>query len=350
MTNWYYLPTSNNNSGFALPDGYSAYIAEGVLVTVQGMAQTVLFSGFSNTEIRVEGTIAGWECIQLGNDATAANNETVTVSSSGKVFANDTAIEIVAKNSTVHNDGSVIADDIGIALGGTLVGTLSEVDNTGSIDGGTYGIKIGTGAEAINVVNSGSIKGTTSSYETAGNAADNIVNTGTMTGQIILGDGDDFYIGTKGHLLGSALGGEGSDQLVGGTENNEFYGQAGSDILIGNGGADSLSGGLDADTFIYKKTSDSTVKVSGRDVIDNFLHAEGDIVNLHAIDADTATKGNQDFQLIGKTAFSHHAGELRYEMNAGHTTLFGDVNGDGKADFSIDFDTTVHFKGADFVF
>jgi hypothetical protein len=33
--------------------------------------------------------------------------------------------------------------------------------------------------------------------------------------------------------------------------------------------------------------------------------------------------------------FTHHAGELRYKVSGANTIVSGDVNGDGKADFSI---------------
>jgi Ca2+-binding RTX toxin-like protein len=351
MTPWeYFTTTVSNTCGTTIAGGYNAYIGEGVFFAVQNLDSVAISGPGSDTEVRVEGTVAGFTCIALGSDATTITGEIVTVSTSGKVFADDTAIEIVAKNSTVHNDGSIIAENIGITLGGTASGTLSEVDNTGSVDGGSYGIKIGSGSEGIEVINSGTIKGIVSSYETAGNATDQIYNSGTMTGEILLGDGDDLYSGAKGNVQGSVNGGAGLDRMIGGSENNEFYGQAGEDILTGNKGADLLSGGTEADTFVYRLLSDSTFNAKGRDTIVDFHHSEGDRINIHLIDADVDSKGNQDFDLIGKTAFSHTAGELRFETVSGHTALFGDVNGDGKSDFAIEFGSVVHFKDADFVF
>ena len=351
MTHWIYLPTTIFSAANAsISEGSSAYIADGVLYAAQNVDSYTLLGTYDNTQVRVEGTVGGYHCILLGNNSLLSTGEIVTVSDSGKIFSNDTAVELRSWGSTLHNDGSIIATNIGVILGGAVSGTLSEVINGGSIDGGSYGIKIGTGAENVNVTNSGTIKGIISSYETAGDATDQIINTGVMDGQVILGDGDDFYTGNKGHIQGAVLGGADTDKLIGGSENNEFYGQSGTDTLTGSKGADLLSGGTEADTFIYRTLSDSTNKASGRDIIINFLRADGDQIDLHIIDADSNAKGNQAFDLIGKAAFSHEAGELRFEKTGGHTMLLGDVNGDGKSDISIEFDTALTFKDADFIF
>ena len=41
--------------------------------------------------------------------------------------------------------------------------------------------------------------------------------------------------------------------------------------------------------------------------------------------------------------------ELRFEAKGGDTLVFGDVNGDGKADFSIRFDDALVFVKGDFI-
>ncbi|HMC92055.1 MAG TPA: RTX toxin, partial [Allosphingosinicella sp.] len=57
--------------------------------------------------------------------------------------------------------------------------------------------------------------------------------------------------------------------------------------------------------------------------------------DLHLIDADTTTAGDQAFSFIGANAFGNHAGELRAEFANGVWTVQGDVDGDGNADFTI---------------
>ena len=48
-------------------------------------------------------------------------------------------------------------------------------------------------------------------------------------------------------------------------------------------------------------------------------------------------------------AFSHTAGELRYEQISGNTYIEGDTNGDGIADFMIRADGLHAFVGTDLV-
>ena len=40
---------------------------------------------------------------------------------------------------------------------------------------------------------------------------------------------------------------------------------------------------------------------------------------------------------------------MRFEAKGGDTLVFGDVNGDGKADFSIRFDDALVFVKGDFI-
>ena len=133
------------------------------------------------------------------------------------------------------------------------------------------------------------------------------------------------------------LGGDGLDNLDGGTEN---------DRLIGGADTDILRGGAGGDFFVFKSVTDS-VRGTLRDQILDFSHAEGDKIDLSIIDANTHRGGNQKFAFIGKHAFGHHEGQLKFKGGV----LSGDVNGDGRADFEIQvslIDVTKLIK-ADFV-
>lgn len=145
------------------------------------------------------------------------------------------------------------------------------------------------------------------------------------------------------HALG------GNDRIDGRAGNDWLYGGAGKDALTGGAGADRLKGGAGADTFVFKSIKDSTVAASGRDTIGDFSAKDGDRIDLKAIDASTKSAGDQAFAFIGTQAFHKKAGELRYETKAGDTYVFGDVNGDGKADFAIRFDAFLRFEKADFI-
>ncbi len=151
-------------------------------------------------------------------------------------------------------------------------------------------------------------------------------------------------------------GGAGNDVLDGKSGNDKLYGDAGNDKLVGGLGNDSLFGGLGADKlyggagkdlFGYLNIKDSTVKASGQDTIFDF--ANGDRFDLRALDAVAGTKGNQAFDFIGTDAFSKIAGELRFETKKSDTFIYGDTNGDGKADFAIHLDDALILKQADFL-
>lgn len=168
--------------------------------------------------------------------------------------------------------------------------------------------------------------------------------------------GNDKISGTK--YADNLLGGRGNDSLSGGAGNDLLKGEAGNDTLNGGAGrdklygaagADKLSGGAGADTFLFKSVSESKVGASGRDTILDFSQAQKDRIDLKAIDASTKTGGDQAFDFIGTDKFHKQAGELRFEKKGGDTLIHGDVNGDGKADFSILVDASITFKAGDFI-
>ncbi|OBZ95939.1 hypothetical protein ADU59_05955 [Pararhizobium polonicum] len=143
--------------------------------------------------------------------------------------------------------------------------------------------------------------------------------------------------------------GAGNDTLYGYGGNDHLYGNAGDDILYGGLGADTLTGGPGKDVFLFKALSDSTVASKGRDTILDFSGAGGDRIDLSAIDASTKTAGNQAFSFLGTAAFSGKAGELRYDKKTSDTYIYGDVDGDGKADFSIHLDDALTLSKGYFV-
>ncbi|AOF92129.1 hypothetical protein [Sinorhizobium sp. RAC02] len=159
--------------------------------------------------------------------------------------------------------------------------------------------------------------------------------------------GNDSIVGTQ--YADYLFGGAGNDTISGGTGNDAIEGNAGNDKLYGGKGADTLAGGTGADTFVFKSTSDSTVSASGRDTLSDFSRAQKDQISLSAIDANTKIAGNQAFSFIGTDKFHSVAGELRYEKVSGDTLIHGDVNGDGKADFSLLVDAAIDFSVGDFI-
>ncbi|MBO3759446.1 calcium-binding protein [Ciceribacter sp. L1K22] len=148
----------------------------------------------------------------------------------------------------------------------------------------------------------------------------------------------------------SATGNSLSNTLSGNAGDNLLKGQGGNDTLVGGAGADRLYGGSGADRFVFKALSDSTVASAGRDMIHDFSRSQGDKIDLSAIDASTRSSGNQAFSFIGeKSAFTGTAGELRYVNSGGDTFVYGDVDGDRKADFAIRIDADINLVKGDFI-
>lgn len=138
---------------------------------------------------------------------------------------------------------------------------------------------------------------------------------------------------------------DGADRLYGGSGNDIFEGGKGSDILKGNagndtlyggGGNDDLYGGTGRDVFVFKSIADFGRVTTATDTIFDF-GLRDDRVDLSAIDANGAISGNQAFTFIAAAAFSGKAGELRFDKKASDTYIYGDVNGDRKADFVLHF-------------
>ena len=169
----------------------------------------------------------------------------------------------------------------------------------------------------------------------------------TLTGEAgddrMRGDGgDDLVQGDEGDDLvrgglgaDSVSGGDGDDTLTGDAAGDRLFGDAGDDVLTGGAGRDTLYGGADADSFVFRFVTDSTVGSTLRDLIVRF-EAGLDLVDLRQIDANSVLSANQAFAFIGTAAFSSIAGQLRLITGA-NSILLGDVNGDGLADFELQF-------------
>lgn len=145
--------------------------------------------------------------------------------------------------------------------------------------------------------------------------------------------------------IGNAL----ANAITGNAGKNVLKGEDGDDTLVGGRGSDGLYGGSGKDTFVFTSAKDSTIFTSGRDTIFDFSRGQGDSIDLSGIDAKASTSKNDAFAFVGVKDFSKTAGELRFEKKAGQTYIYGDVDGDGKADFSIKLDTALTLMKGDFI-
>ncbi|WP_408589762.1 LamG-like jellyroll fold domain-containing protein [Novosphingobium sp.] len=159
--------------------------------------------------------------------------------------------------------------------------------------------------------------------------------------------GTDAIDGTGNELANWMLGNDAANILSGLAGNDQLTGAGGSDRLIGGLGADRLTGGTGADHFVFLTVGDSTVATAGRDTIVDFSHADGDLIDLSAIDANGALAGDGAFHLAAKLDGS--VGALAIAGSAGNWIVSGDINGDGIADFAFLMQSALAPVAADFV-
>ena len=103
----------------------------------------------------------------------------------------------------------------------------------------------------------------------------------------------------------------------------------------------SLFGGTGADTFVFRKTSDSSVRASSADIIRDFTQGQ-DKIDLHYIDASTKLSGNNTFTFDGTKSFgTSKQGDIYYKKfnNPGtsndYTMVYIDTDSDRGKEMSI---------------
>lgn len=155
---------------------------------------------------------------------------------------------------------------------------------------------------------------------------------GTSYGDGIVGsDGKNSLWGLAGN--DDIWGLKGDDKLYGGDGSDYLYGGNGNDQLTGGKGVDYLWGGAGKDHFIFAALNEMG-KGNKADVIEDF--EKGDKIDL---------SGAGDFTFIGKSAFNGVEGELRFSNGV----LYGDVDGDSKADFTIKVRDVNTLNDSDFI-
>jgi Ca2+-binding RTX toxin-like protein len=180
--------------------------------------------------------------------------------------------------------------------------------------------------------------------------ADDLFNAATAADKILSienaygSSGDDSVFGTK--AANELAGGDGFDILYGLAGNDRLLGGDATDALVGGAGRDELWGGADgaADVFIFRSLKDSGPTQATRDTIKDF--GVGDTIDLHAINDKL---GDVITGFLGvDVAFTGHKGDLRAVTSGDNTIVQLDVNGDKKADCTIQLDGHIALTIDDF--
>jgi len=234
-----------------------------------------------------------------------------------------------------------------------LTGTGNELDNviTGSAGNDMlYGL---TGNDTIHGgVGNDIIYGGDGNDILYGDAGIDTIYGGAGDDVIHGGDGNDIIFGNDGNDIIYADGGDdtvnggaGDDRIYGVSGNVVLNGGDGNDVIEGGTGTAIMTGGAGADYFVFRQTDVGTGYV---DTITDFTHGD-DKIQLNLIDAKTSTTTNDTFSFIGTASFHNVAGELRYVVQGADSYVYGDVNGDGVADFSILLKGVTALVASDFV-
>ncbi|MFS0737483.1 M10 family metallopeptidase C-terminal domain-containing protein [Sphingomonas sp. 1P06PA] len=156
-----------------------------------------------------------------------------------------------------------------------------------------------------------------------GNQLANLIEGNGAANRIDGAGGDDTIFGMAGN-----------DTLAGGSGADFLRGNEGDDRLSGDAGIDLLQGGAGADRFLFRPGDTGTTAATADQILD-FSHADGDRIDLSAVDAVSGVANDQAFAFVGTQAFSGTAGELRVEGSGTSIQLWGDVNGDRVADIVV---------------
>ncbi|TWF56842.1 calcium-binding protein [Neorhizobium alkalisoli] len=332
--------------------------------TVNGGAGADTMDGGSGSDtVDYQGSSGGVQ-VNLGTGAASgghaqgdkiANFENITGSDlSDRLYgdANANIIKGLGGNDVIYGLGGNDTIDGGsgndIVNGGAGADAMTGGSGVDTLDyrGSSAGVRVdlligkGGGGDAQSDTFSG--------FERAGGSSFNDKLLGDTGANVLSGyNGNDSINGRAGNdrLYGNA----GNDTLIGDKGNDVLLGSTGRDALYGGLGRDKLQGGADADRFIFKKIGESTVATAGRDVILDFSQGQHDKIDLSVIDANSHAGGNQAFDFIGSDGFSGKAGELNTKVVGGNTYIYGDVNGDGKADFSVGLHGSIHLTSNDFL-
>jgi len=328
---------------------------------IRSGSDITLLSGISTTNLTLR---ADDDVLQLFSSSITAATINIFVDQDGEADASGGVGTLSGVTSGFANlTGNVDADTL---TGNASVNTLDGGAGDDKLNGGAGNDILigGLGVDAldggadfdiasyVNATSGLTVRLDDATLNTGEAAGDTYISieglAGSAFADLLVGDGANN--GLRGDAGNDRLQGlDGDDTLQGDVGKDRLSGGAGLDTLNGGIGADRLTGGTEADTFVFATIADSGIKAKTRDTILDFKRVELDRIDLQSIDAIASTGIDDAFTFIGKAAFHDVEGELRYQKKNGDTFISGDVNGDGKADFSIMLDASVTMKALDFI-
>lgn len=292
-----------------------------------------------------------------GADTLTGTNETNVFFTNG---GNDTIYGLRGDDTIVAGIGSADPATASLIDGGAGVDIVDFYSNTYNTGPATVSLAAtgaqDTGQGTFTLVGIEGVTGTEFNDTLTGNAGTNVLYGADGADTLSGGAGNDTLYGDAFWSVNNDSGTTGAphiDYNLTASFADTLSGGAGHDTLDGGGGDDSLTGGLDADTltggagndlFVYAKASESFGGATDR--ITDF--SSGDRIDVSAVDADTATRGDQAFH-FGATR--GHVGDVvvSYSADTDITKVSFFTDADFKPDMTITLTGQITLTAADFV-
>jgi Ca2+-binding RTX toxin-like protein len=289
----------------------NALIVSDLCVTGQG----------SQHSVEVHGTIVNLGTAVALGDAAGDTDNSVIVGASGYIGAvgpSAAAVRFFGSGSSVLNNGTISAHAVAINFGGNNVGA-SSIENHGTINAVTYGIRIEGSTADFDIVNTGTITG--QEAYTGSDGIDTILNTGMIDGEVLLGIGNDVYDGRGGLQTGRIDGQDGADTIRTGN---------GNDFIDGGLDVDFMAGGRGNDTYIVRESGDKTIELA-KQGIDTIITAKSLSINGRAhienLTIDTLAAANGTGNTLSNTIRGGDGAGKLFGLG-GNDKLFGNAGAD----------------------
>lgn len=218
------------------------------------MASLVGIEGWDSIRAINNGSISGIAGMLVYGTANQPNTGS-RIANGGTISAFDTGIDVSDVNSTILNSGTITAALTGIKVTAAHAATGTyEITNTGTVS-----------AEVA-------VQGST--------FTDILTNEGFLGGAVLLGAGDDLYMGVRGSVTGiirldanghagndTAYGGLGNETIDAGHGDNLVDGGGGDDVISAGAGHDRLRGGVGDDTLLAGDGDNDLTGGDGNDIL-----------------------------------------------------------------------------------
>lgn len=227
---------AGSNAVFVGASDSDAHVVVDGLILATGSA---LGSAASQAQIDINGQVYGsmdffgtFDTVTVGPNGYTSGSLTLN----GEIsLTNDGTID--SSFFQLDNDAHVTNNSVingGFFFDGDGVG--SSIVNNGTVNGGFDVFFMAPATTAFTIVNHGVWNGDL--RMTPGD--DTVTNTGTVTGSVFLGNGNNVLDSSNGHINGTITAGAGKDTILAGSENNTISGGGGADTIDGGGGVNTV--------------------------------------------------------------------------------------------------------------